>query len=1441
MPHKSGALSAAAPMLEPRSALFAQAAVSPSPLNLASATSAIRQLVALATESGGHDLHLLRMTIECVGDREHARGVMKRLHLYLAPSLTRYVRTSRTCLCAMQLYGRRESHRHHPRLYERPGHAVSSCGSHASAVPLAAHVLAHTLIHPLFLPPARRMICRALSFAASVLGAPALAAPLPAILLSAEELRRASAAASSSGAAGSSSSSSNGHGCGGDSSSSALSNGSSNGGGDSGVSAAARPIDTAAAATPRVAVLPIAILLWAAAAERTPLAAAARSAANASFPGSPALLQNPNGVSASAQLQLAAATALLSSSSGGGGSSSPRGGGGGGSSSPRLQQQLSAALPSSSLLSSGAGGGSASSSPRSPHVGSHLASNGMSMGGGGVSASAGGSGNSSGGVGGGGGIGGGGRAALALARRSLDGGDQAHHIMRNIGALLWAVLPPLPPQQLKSTAGGAGLGGKATGTIGAGPTSDASNAGGSGGTTLAISGSPPSIPTRGLSLSDVESLCRMLFADRGAEAAASSALLAHAAAVFPLGSGLLGASLTSTDAAAAAGGVPTAVNGDAAHATTATTTSSDVARVGENSLFLHALSAPALPAAFAAAVTAASGALDTAPLTSASFSSPGGSPGGGIDTCMSVTAFIDTAVESVVVSSLWSDPAQFSSGAATPHSTPALTGSNTALALATTHGPGVFDGDDVSTPTPTSIIGLGSCALGNTLSSSLSSSSSSGAPLPGSVFLSPLRVRITGLRRGTFTDAGPAHHAAALAVTSAMPGALGVGTGAGITAVAGAVHPVGGEGGSGGKGRGGHVSLLASSLGVSSSSVVEYIANPLPLSSSSSSPNGEAHIGVGGVLHQLHTTLGQFDAQCSLLAPPWTVYGPVPSLTTGIGASPSSSTGGGRGGKQVASFSSKSSAAASASQLSGSGKHPATTTHPPPPQQQLLLTPLLPTLLIADCVDSTIILSAAFRDGVIVGCTRSTIILGPGAGHLLLDGCEGCTVIAAPAAGVTLHNCGEVELLSCSHLPPLLSGDTRQTRLGPYAAAYAGVREQAAVVGLLPLPVPTPAPTSSSVAVGSSVGNGGGGSVGRPGSSTGSWSDAVAASSAASSAAAHASAAAGAAAAGASSAAAVALARASFSALCGSQWGRPVDGAYSSSTSSSSSSSLGGLVGLADGSLLSSLGGRGGRTSSIGSNNSSKTSLSSPRGHDASPRGGSSSSSSSSSTAGSASDGVAAATEAGIAAGGGSGTHTSNIATTASAPASVNVSWSIVTPHDFMVRGGVTPLDDPRRLGTAATAAHVGAGVGGEPSAATSTALVPTAAATAAASDTTAFVSHALVTGPVPVATALARVASNPALSTNSGNSTPSSSPPSLPATTLTARNNSSVGGAGCGGASELTASPAGIRVSFAGGCALPLPPAYVEELAGRAKADAELKGRMEALTAAAGLPPAGE
>ena len=51
--------------LEPRSALFAQAAVSPAPLSLPTAASAIRQLVALAVEGGSADAtRLARMTLE---------------------------------------------------------------------------------------------------------------------------------------------------------------------------------------------------------------------------------------------------------------------------------------------------------------------------------------------------------------------------------------------------------------------------------------------------------------------------------------------------------------------------------------------------------------------------------------------------------------------------------------------------------------------------------------------------------------------------------------------------------------------------------------------------------------------------------------------------------------------------------------------------------------------------------------------------------------------------------------------------------------------------------------------------------------------------------------------------------------------------------------------------------------------------------------------------------------------------------------------------------------------------------------------------------------------------------------------------------------------------------------------------------------------------------
>ena len=101
----------------------------------------------------------------------------------------------------------------------------------------------------------------------------------------------------------------------------------------------------------------------------------------------------------------------------------------------------------------------------------------------------------------------------------------------------------------------------------------------------------------------------------------------------------------------------------------------------------------------------------------------------------------------------------------------------------------------------------------------------------------------------------------------------------------------------------------------------------------------------------------------------------------------------------------------------------------------------LPYALVEDATDSTVILALATGCVDVVGCARSTIILGPAALHVTVDGCDGCTVVAA-AAHVTVHNCTDTTLLLWAEHRPLLLGDNRRLRLGPYAARYRGLAAQ---------------------------------------------------------------------------------------------------------------------------------------------------------------------------------------------------------------------------------------------------------------------------------------------------------------------------------------------------------------------------------------------------------------
>lgn len=107
----------------------------------------------------------------------------------------------------------------------------------------------------------------------------------------------------------------------------------------------------------------------------------------------------------------------------------------------------------------------------------------------------------------------------------------------------------------------------------------------------------------------------------------------------------------------------------------------------------------------------------------------------------------------------------------------------------------------------------------------------------------------------------------------------------------------------------------------------------------------------------------------------------------------------------------------------------------------------LPYALVEDAMDSTVVLALATGSVDIVGCARSTIVLGPTALHVTIEGCDGCTVVAA-AAHITVHNCTDTTLLLWTEHRPLLLGDNRRLRLGPYAARYRGLAAQCAAARL---------------------------------------------------------------------------------------------------------------------------------------------------------------------------------------------------------------------------------------------------------------------------------------------------------------------------------------------------------------------------------------------------------
>ena len=111
-----------------------------------------------------------------------------------------------------------------------------------------------------------------------------------------------------------------------------------------------------------------------------------------------------------------------------------------------------------------------------------------------------------------------------------------------------------------------------------------------------------------------------------------------------------------------------------------------------------------------------------------------------------------------------------------------------------------------------------------------------------------------------------------------------------------------------------------------------------------------------------------------------------------------------------------------------------------------------PFVHVSDVAESTVLICRPLAGAAVVGCTRSTIMLGPAANHVSLEGCHDCIIVVA-GAHVTLHNCVEVEVALWSGSPPLLIGDCRGVRLGPYSARYSRLRAHAQAVGLLPPPL----------------------------------------------------------------------------------------------------------------------------------------------------------------------------------------------------------------------------------------------------------------------------------------------------------------------------------------------------------------------------------------------------
>jgi hypothetical protein len=95
-------------------------------------------------------------------------------------------------------------------------------------------------------------------------------------------------------------------------------------------------------------------------------------------------------------------------------------------------------------------------------------------------------------------------------------------------------------------------------------------------------------------------------------------------------------------------------------------------------------------------------------------------------------------------------------------------------------------------------------------------------------------------------------------------------------------------------------------------------------------------------------------------------------------------------------------------------------------------------LLIEDCSDSTIFVTAALRSVTLRGLLRCTVIAAPASATVSLAGCTECVVSAAAPSVAASDVVGSL-LFVASRTPVSVGGASRDVRLGPYNVVGDGV------------------------------------------------------------------------------------------------------------------------------------------------------------------------------------------------------------------------------------------------------------------------------------------------------------------------------------------------------------------------------------------------------------------